>query len=151
MDNAAELSHEFGRKITRLISNLERKRRRYINEGLRSQGLQGAMFMYILTLDVHPGSSQDFISEHLGIDKSNVARTARKLEDAGYISRELSPIDRRQYCMHLTEDGKALLPVIKKRLYDWTTLVACDITNEERSLAVDVLERMLKNASNNIE
>lgn len=151
MADTNETTRAFGRKIIRLISNLERKRRRYINEGLREYGLQGAMFMYLTTLEIHPGSSQDFIAEHLGIDKSNVARTARKLEDAGYIRRELSPTDRRQYCMYLTEEGKGLLPVIFNRLHSWTELVAGNLDENERMLAVDLLDRMMENASKNID
>lgn len=151
MPDTNERSHEFGRKITRLISHLERKRRRYINEGLRPLGLQGAMFMYILTLDIFPGSSQDFIAEHLGIDKSNVARTARKLEDAGLIRRQLSEEDRRQYCMYLTEAGQELLPVIQQRLRSWTDLVASDLDENERQIAVDLLSRMMENASEKID
>lgn len=151
MADVNETAHAFGRKIIRLISNLERKRRRYINDGLREYGLQGSMFLYLTTLDTHPGSSQDFIAEHLGIDKSNVARTARKLEDNGYILRELSPTDRRQYCMYLTDKGKELLPVIFNRLHSWTEAVAGNLNDEERRTAIDLLERMMDNSIKNID
>lgn len=139
----AELN--YGHKIIQIISFLERRRRRYMNEALRSYGLHGTMFMYIISLDNYPGSNQDFLSEHLCIDKSNVARAAKRLETDGYILREVSTVDRRQYCMYLTEKGKEILPIIRGLLTDWGNKASEGLPESDRKLAADVLAVMLDN------
>lgn len=137
----------YGHEIIRLFSFLERRRRRYMNEGLRDYGLHGTMFMYIVTLDSYPGSSQDFLSEHLCIDKSNVARAAKKLEAEGYIIRETSNIDRRQYCMYLTEKGRSLLPVIRQLLDEWSLKASDGLTAEDKKATALILAQMLFNVT----
>lgn len=134
-------------EIVRIISFLERRRRRFMNEGLRAYGLHGTMFMYIVTLDNFPGSSQDFLSEHLSIDKSNVARTAKRLENEGFIVREVSSFDRRQYCMYLTDKGKEVLPLIRSLLNEWSVQASAGLSPESKALAVDVLAQMLFNVT----
>ena len=44
--------------------------------------------MILLHVDRHPGASQDSIANHMYIDKCNVARRTKKLEELGYIRRE---------------------------------------------------------------
>ncbi len=137
----------YGHEIIRLFSFLERRRRRYMNEGLRKHGLQGTLFMYVNTINTYPGCSQDFLSEYLCIDKSNVARAAKKLELDGYISREVSRIDRRQYCMNLTEKGIALLPVIRNLLDEWSAEALEGLSAEDKKFAAAILQKMLDNVT----
>ena len=40
------------------------------------------------------------------IDKCNVARRTKKLEELGYIRRETGKVDRRQNNLYLTEEGE---------------------------------------------
>lgn len=138
---------EYGRVVIRLISRLERQRRRYVNGALDGSGLQGPMFMYLMTLSRHPGSSQDFLAEHFDVDKSNVARIARRLEDRDYITRTPLPEDRRQYALYLTEKGEALLPDIRRLLSEWSAIVTDGMNDDERQQAVSLLQRMMDNAA----
>lgn len=138
-------NRNYGPEIIRLISFLERRRRRFMNEGLKDYAVHGTMFMYIVTLDNFPGSSQDFLAEHLCIDKSNVARSAKRLEAEGYILREVSELDRRQYCMYLTEKGQQLLPIIRNLLSQWAEMAAEGLPEEQKRLASEILNVMHEN------
>lgn len=143
-------NQEFSRNIIRHITRLERQKRHYLDENLRSFKLHGEMFMIILYLDRHPGSSQDNLSEYLLIDKSGVARKCSRLEELGYIKREPSQDNRRQNELHLTENGQALLQVIRSLLAKWREIATKDMTEHEQKELLRLLELMEKNALNMI-
>lgn len=138
---------EFTRNIVKHITRLERQRRHYLDEHLRDFKLCGSMFMIILFLDRHPGSSQDNLSEYLLVDKSGVARKCSRLEVLGYIRREQSQDNRRQNKLFLTENGLELLPVIRSLLSEWREIVTKDMNEHEQKELLRLLELMEKNAS----
>jgi len=137
---------EFARNIVRYIARLERLRRHYLDEHLRTYNLHGSMFMIILYLDRNPGSSQDNLCEYLLIDKSGVARKCRSLEDEKYIRREQSQDDRRQNRLYLTEKGRELLPVIRSLLSEWREIVTKNMDEQEQKELLRLLEIMENNA-----
>ena len=134
---------EQARALARAISHLERRRRRYLDERLQYAGLRGGMFMFLLTLERWPGASQESLSSRMDMDKSNIARMARSLEDLGYIRRETDEGDRRQYRLFLAPAGTALLPRIKSSLQSWNRVLTRDLSSEQAAAALAALERML--------
>ncbi|HAA26036.1 MAG TPA: hypothetical protein DCE11_07970 [Ruminiclostridium sp.] len=137
---------DFARNIVRYISRLERQRRHFLDEHLRSYKLHGTMFLIILFLDRNPGASQDNLCEYLLIDKSGVARKCSRLENLGYIKREQYPGDKRQNSLFLTESGKKLLPVIRELLSNWREIVTKDMNENDQKELIRLLELMEKNA-----
>ena len=133
------------RDMANLVGILERHRRRYINEQLRSTGLYGSMFFIMLKLECSPGINQDQLSEHLFIDKTRTARTARSLEKSGYITREIDEDNRRQYKLYLSGKGAELLPEIRRVLTEWHTDISAGISGSDYETALRVLEKMYQN------
>ncbi len=142
-----ERHNEFSRNLGRLITHLNRLRKRFMAERLRGYGLSGSMYMFINSLERNPGISQDFLVERFFMDKGNVARGAKKLEELGYIRREIDSSDRRRYNLFLTEEGHALVPVIRKYLTEWSELISKNFTDEERETAIELLDRMVDNSN----
>lgn len=141
-------NHEFTHGIVKYIGRLERQRRRYVDEHLRERGLYGSMFMIVLILDKEPGSSQDNLCHVLGIDKSNVARRCRQMEELGFIRREQSKKDRRQNRLFLTDQGQVLLPEIRSLLTKWSQIIMKDIDEHNRKNLLSSLSQMMNNALN---
>lgn len=129
---------EFGRALTCLY----RSRRKFMGEHLRDYGFSGAMYMILLHVDRHPGVSQDNISTHMYIDKCNVARRTKKLEELGYLYRETDPGDRRQNNLYLTQKGKELIPIIKTYLYQWGRNITADLNSREQDTLIALLSKM---------
>lgn len=144
MDNG---SVDFSRQLSRMIVHLNRMRKRFMNDKLRDYGLGGAMYMFLTALDRNPGASQDFLVGHFYMDKGNVARGAKKLEDLGYIRRETDPDDRRQYRLFLTDKGREILPVIRGYIGEWSAYLTEDMTPEEGETALALLTRMAENGA----
>ena len=55
------------------------------NDALADTGLKGSQYAYILTLCRHPGISQEQLSRHIYINKSNVTRHLAQLEKLCYV------------------------------------------------------------------
>jgi len=136
----------FSRNITQYIGMLEKRRRQYLSKNLKPYQLKGSMFLMLLYLDRHPDSSQDDLVEFIGIDKSGIARKCRKLEDLGYMLREPMRDNRRQYKLTLTETGRALLPIIRGHLLDWSKLITDGMSKTEQQEMIMHLEKMAENA-----
>jgi DNA-binding MarR family transcriptional regulator len=146
MDNTENNHVNFSKDFGRLITHLNRLRKRFMSDRLKSYGLGGSMYMFILSLDRNPGASQDFLVERFFMDKGNVARSAKRLEELGYIRREIDPGDRRQYMLYLTGSGKELIPVIRSYLTEWSECLSANFSDEERRTATELLERMAENS-----
>ena len=89
-----------------------------------------------------PGSSQQRLATHLGLQPSRMVAFVDDLEDRGILRRERSRVDRRQYALHLTEDGEALMHRlgVVARAHDRDLLEA--LTEPERHLLADLLGRI---------
>lgn len=141
-----ESRQDIDRTISRLILKLYKQRRIYMNAKLADTGLKGPMYMLLTTLDRFPGSNQDFMAQHIGIDKSGIARAARALEKLGYIRREIDDDNRRQYRMYLTEKGSELVPVIRGYLNEWGRMLTKGLSEQQVLEVIKLMEHMSKNA-----
>lgn len=134
---------EIPRRLGRSITILNRQRKKYMGEHLRPFGFVGAMYMILLHIARNPGTSQDAIAAQMYIDKGNVTRRTKRLEDLGYIRRETSPTDRRKNSLFITDAGEALVPVIRKHLRAWAEGVTRDLNDDERIQLVSLLDRLI--------
>ena len=144
--NTANKDASFERDLGRALTFLYRHRRKFMTERLRSYGLCGAMYMMVLHVARHPGTTQDSIANHMCVDKSNVARRVKQLEDLGLLRREVDPADRRQNNLFLTEAGEQLLPVIRQNLSEWGHSITKDLTPKEREALHELLGKVMLGA-----
>lgn len=144
--DTANKDANFERDLGRTLTFLYRHRRKFMTERLRSYGLCGAMYMMVLHVALHPGTTQDSIASHMCVDKSNVARRVKQLEDLDYLRREVDPADRRQNNLFLTEAGERLLPVIWENLSEWGRSVSEGLTPEEREFLHELLGKVMRGA-----
>ncbi len=142
-----DTEHTFSRNIARYIGRLEKRRRQFLNERLHAYRLKGSMFLILLFLDKHPGSTQDALVEFIGIDKSGIARKCRQMDDHGYIAREQDQANRRQYNLYLTDTGRELLPVIRALLTEWSDGITAGMSIREKKELIRLLEIMVNNAA----
>lgn len=132
-------SSRFSRDLGRTLTYLMRSRKRFMGEKLKEYGFSGGMYLILLHVDRHPGLSQDAIATHLYLDKCNVARKAKKLEELDCLYRETDPNDRRQNKLFLTEKGKLLAPTIRKYLGQWGDEVTAGLTEDEKETLITLL------------
>ena len=89
-----------------------------------------------------PGSSQQLLATRLGLLPSRVVSFVDELEERRLLRRERSSADRRQYALHLTEDGQQMMRRIGKlaRAHDHDLFQALNPAEHDR--LVDLLARI---------
>ena len=102
--------------------------------------------MYIFYLCRHPGVSQEQLSKLLHVNKSNVTRSLRCLEENGFIYRCVNEKDKRNYCIYPTEKAKEVLPFLIDKINNWNEIISSGLTEEESDVLFDLLKKVAVNA-----
>ena len=74
-------------EIIRDITEITRCGAQYRTDSFAPMGLKACHASYLLEICAEPGISQDRLAGRICINKSNVARQAAFLEEAGFITR----------------------------------------------------------------
>lgn len=138
-------------KLTFAMLAISRCNSQFRTEKMAQYGLKACHTSYLLNICNHPGISQDKLAQRIYINKSNVARQAAVLEEAGYITRRPSQADKRVQELYPTEKALALLPQIKAILQEWSQLLTEDLTQEEIETVTAVLIKMRDKAGDWME
>ena len=113
------------------IHNISKNQMKYLNSHIKDMNL-GHEMRYIMAIFDNPGISQDDLVNMFGQSKATVAKSLKKLEDDGYIKREVNPENRRKYMLNTTSKADELFPKIRKISKDWEKEVG--ITEEDYEL-----------------
>lgn len=135
-----------GLAIGRWISIIHRNRQNYLTKRLEAYRIGSGQHVFLMILSRNDGISQEQLSEHMRIDKATTAKAIKKLENEGYIRREVDSRDKRAYKVFLTSKGVEVIPVIKEAIEDWERMVTNNIPESEQVLLVDILGKMARNA-----
>jgi DNA-binding MarR family transcriptional regulator len=100
------------------IHNMSKNQLKYLNSRLNDLNL-GHDIRYIMIVYENPGISQEDLVNISGQSKGNIAKIVRKLEDGGYIKREVNPENRRKYMLKTTSKANELVPKIRQISKDW--------------------------------
>lgn len=133
-------------EIMKYINRITRCSNFFRTQQLADSGISGVQCAYLLRVSHNPGISQDQLAGELYKDKSVVARHLATLQQVGYIRRESSPTDRRVQQLYLTEKAEAILPRILEVFAKWKDILTSGFTEEEISVAQNLLYRMYCNA-----
>lgn len=127
------------------LLRINRQRMRHLRAHLSPYHYVGCMHLILLYTGRNPGASQEDIAGFYAVDKTSVARDARRLEDMGHIRREIPPNNRRQYQIFLTGAGEEML-VELNRIYDcFQERLFRDIAEPERETLRTLLARLEQN------
>jgi len=112
---------------------------------LNSHGYVGAMHLIVLRVGRCPGVSQDGIANFFCLDKTSVARGARRLEEMNHLRRTQDPSNRRQYQLFLTPAGEKMREVIECAHNSFQQQLAGGISDEDWALLASLLQQLEKN------
>lgn len=82
------------------------------------------------------------MARYFHLDKGTIARTVKKMEDAGYIIRKVDPDNRRAFRISLTEKGHKIAPEICEIDLKWEEVVSQCLNQEERRLFLSFLHKV---------
>lgn len=131
--------------LIKLNNKIFRTTQVYLDKVLKEYELSSGSYPYLLILNKNEGISQNKISKELGYDKAMSARTITKLIKLGYLDRKEDEADSRAYRLFLTEKAKLTIPKILKEIHKLVNLITEDLSEEEKVITADSLNKILNN------
>lgn len=86
---------------------------------------------YLIEIHNRKDLSQDDLAKIFGQSKGAIAKSLRKLEDNGYVERQIDEANRRKYILKTTPKGEEMAILLKEDLNDWEKLVGIDKLDEK--------------------
>ena len=128
--------------VTRLINRVYKITKLQRSQAFQGLGITGSQHSYVLQVCSKPGISQDKLAKALYVNKSNVARQAAQLCEAGFLTRRESASDKRVVLLYPTEKSLEIYPKILTILAGWDTYLSEALSEEERETLKSLLARV---------
>lgn len=133
------------------VALLYRSTQMFMNNKLAESGIGAGQYPFILFIGRCSGCSQDEITKALCFDKGTTARAIQKLEQEGYITREVSNDDHRKNEVYITPKGMKKRSEIRKILEDWHNKLFLGVSEEMKSHTIETLKKMAENAISQVK
>ncbi len=137
--------------ISKHINRIYRYGNAYRGGQLKSVELGGMSQTYLMIIAHHPGCTQDSLANKMMVNKSNVTRRMKRLEDEGYIYRQVNEDDRRSFFIFPTQKTIDLLPEMGEIKRRWDEILMASLNEEERAMFNTLLRRIEQHAKGEIE
>ncbi|GAB3059263.1 MarR family winged helix-turn-helix transcriptional regulator [Salinicoccus sesuvii] len=98
------------------VYNTSRLFTKFYQRALSDFGLTYSQYLVMMALWEEGGRTLHQIGEALYLESNTLTPVLRRMEEAGWLTREKSPHDRRQLTAHLTERGRAAEAPIQKAI-----------------------------------
>lgn len=134
------------RSIGRWVSMLYRYGQSYLEHELMPYHIGSGQFTFLMALLHQDGIRQESLANNLNIDKGTTARAIKKLEQSGYVSRQVDPGDKRANIIHVTPKALALKTVLIDISLKWTETITSGFTPQEKEQVILLLQNMSQNA-----
>jgi DNA-binding MarR family transcriptional regulator len=95
----------------------------------------------LLLLEANPGVAQGRLAQAVSLDRSTMVGIVDMLEERGLIARRRGE-DRRTNGLWLTDEGRALVARLKRRIQAHERRVAARLTAQERAQLLALLEKL---------
>ncbi len=132
--------------IGKSISILYRYGKMFFNDEFKELSIGKGQYMILIYLYHHEGITQDDVAQKLRIDKANVARGVKKLEENGYVARKVDPDDKRAYRLYPTEKAIKVQPQIYDSSIKWMDIITDGISDDEIAQFTKTLTKLTINA-----
>lgn len=133
-------------KIGKWNSILYRYGQNYLGKKMEAYGIGSGQAIFMISLFHKDGVSQEELANHLKIDKATVAKSLKKLEESGYVTRLTDSADKRAYKVHITEKGQSIRSAMMDAIQIWEATLLAGMTEDEKLMVANLLEKMAHNA-----
>ena len=121
-------------RLSYAIFQLARAHRAHAAAMLRALNLHPGQELLLMQLFERDHQTQAELLERVGLDHSTVSKSLRRLQEAGLLTREPAPHDRRVMVVHLTDAGRSLREPIADMWRTLEQLSVRDLTSDQVEL-----------------
>jgi DNA-binding MarR family transcriptional regulator len=129
-----------------VISITSRGRFVFLNDRLRPLGLSAGQFPVLMLLYKEQNIMQETLVRHYHLDKGTIARSVRKLKDAGYIRRIVDPDNRRAVRLFLTKKGEMAAPLLQAIDREWEEQICAGLPEQDKHILKTLMRRVAENS-----
>ena len=127
--------------VGKLIGIVEKAQMMYFNDMLDELNINNSQLEILFEVSKESNINQDSIASRCNTDKGSVARSIKKLEDNGFITRTIDENNRRQNMISLTDKGLKTLEKSMEIVQNLENHVFDDIEDKQK------LKMMLKDVA----
>lgn len=132
-------------RLVNLFRQLDQFFKRAIGKKVSSTGVYRSQHRILMMLSEHPDCSQTELADELDISSAAVAVTLKKLEKAGYISRQCSAEDNRMNHVVMTDKGKMIIDISHSYFQEVENALFVGFSEEEMALLEKFFLRIIQN------
>jgi DNA-binding MarR family transcriptional regulator len=101
------------------------------SEGISTEDINASLQASTNRIAEYKGVSQRKVQEVLDVDAAGITRSAKQLEQDGYVRRETDPADNRFTLLYLTDKGRHLYEETLNKVREMWQQAFCDISRDE--------------------
>lgn len=136
--------------LNRLASVVYRKSHQFYDKELAEYRIGWGQQFFLLKIYENDGISLLDLALLGHFDKGTTVKAVQKLEELGYIWREVDRNDRRIHHAHTTQAAEEVVKAIYKAREKWNKILTSAMNEQEANLAEIILEKMAFSACNYI-
>ena len=128
--------------VSRLARRLRAQR---TASGMTEAVLSETQLAALSALEVHQAMTPGELAEHEKVQPPSMTRVIAVLEERGLVRRAAHPTDRRQVILTVTQQGRDLVQLVRRRREAWLAQRLQELTPEERVTllaAAPILEKL---------
>jgi MarR family transcriptional regulator for hemolysin len=135
------------RQLGFLLKDVTRRYTRRFEERAQTLSLTLPQCRVLINLQSHEGVSQKRLAELTEVDPMTLVRILDRMEADGWLQRRFDPADRRAHTLWLTPESKPVLDHISRLIGETRAEALQGLSNEERTVLVELLVRVHGNLS----
>ena len=137
--------------LGRTVKFLNIEIRKFLDFHLNEYQLGNGQFAIVIEVSENKGINQDALAQKMGVDKTTIAKTVKKLVGNGYIIKEEDENDRRSKKLYTTHKADLIFKKIKKLINLERQVLTHGISQEEIKIFLKVVDCMKSNISEYLE
>ncbi|WP_320047534.1 MarR family transcriptional regulator [uncultured Ilyobacter sp.] len=137
--------------LGRTVKFLNIEIRKFLDFHLNEYQLGNGQFAIVIEISENRGINQDALAQKMGVDKTTIAKTVKKLVENGYIIKEEDENDRRSKKLYTTHKADLIFKKIKKLINLEKQVLTHGISQDEIKIFLKVVDCMKSNISEYLE
>ncbi|MGX6962151.1 MarR family winged helix-turn-helix transcriptional regulator [Vagococcus xieshaowenii] len=129
-------------KLVELFFEINRLNRRYTEKKYGNLTPMRGQYRCLLALDNRGTLSQKELAEVLQIRSTSAGELIAKLEQKGYVSKKVSPNDKRVSIISLTEEGRIQAELVKKKRIEAHKEMVSILEEDEKENFYQILSKI---------
>ncbi len=130
-----------------IVGDVSRLLRKHFDQRAKSLGLTRSQWRVLAHLGRHEGIIQTGLAEILEIENITLGRHIDRLEEAGWVERRRDPLDRRAWCLYLTERAHPVFDRMRVLIGETEDAAFAGVSPDDRERLVDTLAIIKSNLS----